>query len=220
MVRAAACGDATASACAGDAPTLVRVPQPDLAAPLSLLRSWIDDARAAALPHPASVAFATVDPDGVPSSRTVTLKRIEADALVFTTALWTRKARDLRANPRVALLFHWPALRRQVPVAGTVRWASRALSEELFAERGSANRLQAHVSRQGEPIDDLGPLRDRLAHLERAAEAPPPCPADWGALLVVPDAIEFWTEAADRLHDRFSYTRSAAGGWERTRLAP
>jgi pyridoxamine 5'-phosphate oxidase len=55
------------------------------------------------------VAFATVGKDGRPSARTVTLKRLDDDALVFTTALWTRKAKEVEANPHVALLFHWPS---------------------------------------------------------------------------------------------------------------
>ena len=98
---------------------------------------------------------------GRPSARTVTLKRIEDDALLFTSALWTRKAREIEANPQVALLFHWPALGRQVHVTGAASLAERALAEELFAERDLFHQLQTVVSRQGEPIDDLDELRDR-----------------------------------------------------------
>jgi pyridoxine/pyridoxamine 5'-phosphate oxidase len=36
----------------------------------------------------------TVGADGRPTARTVSLKRLEDDALVFTSALWTRKARE------------------------------------------------------------------------------------------------------------------------------
>ena len=97
----------------------------------------------------------------------MTLKRIEDEALLFTSALWTRKAREIEANPQVALLFHWPALGRQVHVTGEASFAERALAEELFAERDLVHQLQTVVSRQGEPIDDLDQLRDRLAHLAR-----------------------------------------------------
>lgn len=75
--------------------------------PLAELSAWIEEARAAGLPQPASVAFVTVGEGGLPSARTVTLKWLEDDALVFTSALWTRKAREIAANPNVALLFHW-----------------------------------------------------------------------------------------------------------------
>ncbi|WCB93330.1 Pyridoxine/pyridoxamine 5'-phosphate oxidase [Baekduia alba] len=55
----------------------------------------------------------TADEPGRPSAPTVTLKRVEDEMLVFTSALWTRKAREIVADPHVALLFHWPPLGRQ-----------------------------------------------------------------------------------------------------------
>jgi pyridoxamine 5'-phosphate oxidase len=146
-------------------------------------------------------------------------ERIEHDALLFTSALWTRKARELQRNPHVALLFHWPSLGRQVHVAGTASVAERALAEELFDERDIEHRLQTLVSRQGEPIEDLQPLHQRHAHLLETIEAPPRCPPDWGALRVRADAIEFWLQADDRMHDRLLYER-APDGWSLTRLSP
>jgi pyridoxamine-phosphate oxidase len=188
-------------------------------APLELLKRWLADAREAGLPAPASVAFVTVGDGGRPSARTVSLKRVQGDALVFTSALWTRKARELERNPHVALLFHWPLLGRQVHVAGAAELAGRELTQELFDERELDHRLQTIVSRQGDPIDDLAPLRARRAHLLASMEAPPACPPDWGALRVSPRAIEFWSQADDRLHDRLLYER-AGDGWSRTRLSP
>jgi aminoglycoside 6'-N-acetyltransferase len=90
---------------------VARMPEPDH--PLRELGRWIEDAREAGLASPASVAFITASVDARPSARTVSLKRLEPDALVFTSALWTRKAHELEENPQVALLFHWPSLGRQ-----------------------------------------------------------------------------------------------------------
>jgi len=187
--------------------------------PLQLLERWLADAHDAGLTAPDSVAFVTVGEEGRPSARTVSLKRLQDGALVFTSALWTRKARELAANPHVALLFHWPALGRQVHVMGEAVLAEPALAKELFSERAPAHRMQTLVSRQGEPIDDLAPLRARHEHLLAAMEAPPACPPDWGAIRVRPQAVEFWLEAEDRMHDRLLYTR-ADGEWSLTRLAP
>jgi pyridoxamine 5'-phosphate oxidase len=187
--------------------------------PLALLGRWLAEARDAHVPDAQSVAFVTVGADARPTARTVSLKRLEATALVFTSALWTRKARELAHNPHVALLFHWPALGRQVHVAGDAALADRELAEQLFAERDPAHQLQTIVSRQGEPIDDLAPLRARHAHLLEAMEAPPACPPDWGAIRVSPQAIEFWSQADDRLHDRLLYERDGER-WSLTRLSP
>jgi pyridoxamine 5'-phosphate oxidase len=187
--------------------------------PINELGRWIEQAREAGAPHPASVAFVTVGDGGRPSARTVTLKRLEDDALVFTSALWTRKAREIEANPQVSLLFHWASLGRQAHITGEATLAERALAEELFAERDPLHRLQTIVSRQGEPIDDLDPLRDRLAHLAEVQETAPACPEDWGALRVSPQTVELWSEAPDRLHERRLFERDGSA-WTLTLLAP
>jgi pyridoxamine-phosphate oxidase len=189
--------------------------------PLRELGEWIEEAREEGLAHPAAVTFATADADGRLSARTVTLKRLESDALVFTSALWTRKARELEANPHVALVFFWPELGRQALVAGTVAIGERALAEELYAERDPLHQLQTIVSRQGEPIDaaEREEMRDRLAHLAEVQETSPRCPDDWGALIVTPDVVELWSESPDRFHDRRLFERSA-DGWSLQLLAP
>jgi pyridoxamine 5'-phosphate oxidase len=193
--------------------------EPNEENPLSLLARWLEDARRAGAREPGSVAFVTVGADGRPSARTVSLKRLEEEALVFTSALWTRKARELEGNPHVALLFHWPSIGRQVHLTGKAALAERELAEELFAERELSHRVQTLVSRQGEPIADIEPLRARHAHLMEVLETPPECPADWGAIRVLPDALEFWSQSQDRLHDRLLYERIGRG-WTVSRLAP
>jgi pyridoxamine 5'-phosphate oxidase len=125
----------------------------------------------------------------------VLLKRLEEDALVFTSALWTRKAREIEANPNVALLFYWPTIGRQVHITGRAVVAERELAVGLFAQRERSHRVQTLVSRRGEPIEDIAAPRTRRAHLMDAMERPPECPPDWGAVRIVPEAVEFWSQA-------------------------
>ena len=187
--------------------------------PLRLFEGWLSDARSAGVTEPGSVAFVTVGADGRPSARTVLLKRVEQDALLFTSALWTRKARELERNPHVSLLFYWPTVGRQVHIAGHAAIAERELAVELFAERELSHQVQTLVSRQGKEIEEIEPLRAKHAHLMEVMEAPPECPPDWGAIRVIPDAVEFWDEAPDRIHDRRLYERTG-DGWRSLRLAP
>jgi pyridoxamine 5'-phosphate oxidase len=149
----------------------------------------------------------------------VSLKRLERHALVFTSALWTRKGCEIEGNPHVALLFYWPTVGRQVHITGEAVLAERELAIELFSKRELSHRVQTLVSRQGAPIEDIEPLRARHAHLMGVLEAAPECPPDWGAIRVIPEAVEFWAEAADRLHDRLLYQRVDTG-WYVTRLSP
>jgi len=188
--------------------------------PVEQLGRWLAEARDAGADAPMAMTLATVGAAAQPSARVVSLKRIDGDRLVFTTALWTRKVEELRANPCVAATFFWPSLGRQVRVEGRAEIAERALAEELFAERPRGHQLQAHVSRQGEEIESLDQLRDRFEALRtELGEGPVPCPEDWGAARLSPDRIEFWQEGEDRLHSRWLFEASA-GGWRQSLLAP
>jgi pyridoxamine 5'-phosphate oxidase len=188
--------------------------------PLEILGRWLVDACEADVPAPRAMTLATAAADGQPSARLVTLKELAGDALVFTTALWTRKVEEIRENPRVAATFYWPALGRQARVEGRAEIAERELAEKLFAGRPRAHQLQALVSRQGEEIESLDELRARLEALQaELGDEPIPRPDEWGAVRLIPDRVELWREAEDRLHTRelFEATES---GWRRSLLAP
>jgi pyridoxamine 5'-phosphate oxidase len=188
--------------------------------PIELLGRWLEDADEAGVLAPRAMTLATATADGRPSARLVSLKRFSGDALVFTTALWTRKVEELRENPRVAATFYWPALGRQARVEGRAEIAERELAEGLFGGRPRSHQLQAHVSRQGEEIESLEELGARLEALQaELGDGPVPCPEDWGAVRIVPERIEFWEEDADRLHRRSLY-EAKAGEWRRSLLAP
>jgi pyridoxamine 5'-phosphate oxidase len=195
--------------------------QPDrMTDPLEVLGRWLEEARERQLPAPAAMTLVTATTEGRPSARVVSLKRLQAGALVFTTALGTRKAEELRANPQVAAVFHWPAIGRQARVEGRAEIAGRELAEELFAERPRDHQLQALASPQGETIESLEPLRERLGRLRAETAARPiGCPADWGAVRIVPGRVELWEEAADRLHERRLF-EAGDGGWRLSLLAP
>lgn len=77
--------------------------------------------------------------------------------------------------------------------------------------------MEAETNEQ-EPIE-IEPLRAKHAHLMGAMESAPECPPDWGAIRVIPEAVEFWTEAPDRIHDRLLYEHTD-NGWRSTHRAP
>lgn len=188
--------------------------------PIGQLGRWLAEARRAGVEAPMAMTLVTVGAAAQPSARVVSLKRIDGERLVFTTALGTRKVEELRVNPCVAATFFWPGLGRQVRVEGQAEIAERELAEELFAERPRSHQLQAHVSRQGAEIESLEQLRGRLEELRsELGEGRVPCPEDWGAVRLIPDRVEFWQEAEDRLHSRQLFEASA-GGWRQSLLAP
>ena len=82
---------------------------------------WFEETIAQDLPEPNAMSLATVDPDGQPYLRTVLLKLYDRQGFVFFTNYESRKSHQIGANPRVALLFPWVALARQVHIVGSAR---------------------------------------------------------------------------------------------------
>ena len=188
--------------------------------PVERFKEWLDDAIAAGLPEPTAMALATASADGTPSNRMVLLKGVDDDGFVFFTNFNSAKGRDLQANPKAALVFHWQPLGRQVRITGPVRKVKGAESDAYFATRPPGSRYSAAASPQSEVIAERGVLERRVEELK--AEYPDdsvPRPSHWGGYRVRPDAIEFWTHRDDRLHDRIRYRRKR-DGWAVDRLAP
>ncbi len=181
---------------------------------------WFNEAVKAAVPEPNAVSVATVAADGQPSLRTVLLKFYDRKGFVFYTNYGSRKARELDGNPRIALLFFWPELFRQVKIRGQAERCSTAESLGYFLRRPRDSQLGAWVSSQSQVISSRAVLEQKFAEMkQKFAVGEVPLPSFWGGFRVVPAEIEFWQGQESRLHDRFAYTR-ASGGWRMERLAP
>jgi pyridoxamine 5'-phosphate oxidase len=189
--------------------------------PLRMFQGWFGEARETGMELPEAVALATASADGSPSARMVLLKGADESGLVFFTSYMSRKSRELEANPRAALLFHWPALGRQVRVEGAVERVSREETENYVRSRPHASQISALASPQSQPIENREALEARVAELAaRYPDEEPPFPEDWGGYRLVPAEWEFWQHREDRLHDRLRYRPVPEGGWSIERLGP
>lgn len=189
--------------------------------PLVQFRAWLEAAEAAEIYEPNAMVVGTIDPDGVPSSRTVLLKGLDASGFEFVSNYGSRKGKALEVNPGMTLLFPWYSVQRQVIVYGTAARVSAATSDAYFNARPHGSRLAALASDQSRPVDSRDTLERRMRELE--ATYPDgtaiPRPEGWGAYRVTPTRIEFWQGRTSRLHDRLLYTRDG-GSWGITRLQP
>jgi pyridoxamine 5'-phosphate oxidase len=187
--------------------------------PITQFERWLADA-AESLPEPTAMVLATADGSGRPSARHVLLKGIDHRGFVWFTNYESAKARDLRANPRAALVFPWFPIRRQVIVNGTVSMIDDGESDAYFATRDRASQIGAWASPQSEVIPDRHWLEQRVIELEAGFQGiDVPRPDFWGGYRLEPDRIDLWFNQPDRLHDRFRYERTAHG-WIIQRLAP
>jgi len=188
--------------------------------PLELFQGWFGEAERAGVEVPEAMTLATADADGRPSARMVLLKGADADGFVFYSGYVSRKAAELQANPRAAVVFYWRPLGRQVRVEGPVERVSEAESAAYFATRPRGSRLAAWASHQSRPLESREALEERYAELDREYEGRDvPLPPHWGGYRLRPEVIEFWEHRENRLHDRLCYTR-AREGWSVERLSP
>jgi pyridoxamine 5'-phosphate oxidase len=188
--------------------------------PLEQFRRWYTEAGEAGVKAPQAMALATATADGAPSVRMVLLKGADERGFVFFTGYVSRKAAELDANPRAALLFHWDALGRQVRIEGRVARVAGQESDAYFATRPRGAQLAAAASQQSSVLRDRAEIDERVAELAREHEGSNVRrPDHWGGYRLVPETYEFWQHRDDRLHDRLRYRR-ANGAWVVERLSP
>jgi pyridoxamine 5'-phosphate oxidase len=188
--------------------------------PIAQFRAWFDEAVRAELSMVNAMTLATVSASGQPSARMVLLKGLDERGFAFYTDYESRKAQELAANPRAALLFYWVELEREVRIEGRVERTSIAESDEYFSSRPLGSRHAAIASPQSTVLANRRALEDRYAEVVKRYPDTPPRPANWGGYRVRAEAVEFWQGRPNRLHDRLLYTKTADGRWEIARLAP
>jgi pyridoxamine 5'-phosphate oxidase len=189
--------------------------------PLRQYMVWFAEAETAGVRMPEAAAVATASADGAPSVRMVLVKGFDERGFVFYSGYASRKGRELAANPRAALLFHWDPLGRQVRIEGPVAHTSVEESAAYVRERPRASQLSALASPQSQTIDSRQELERRVAELDqRHRGGDLPLPSDWGGFRLAAETFEFWQQRQDRLHDRLRYRRDDDTRWVIERLAP
>jgi pyridoxamine 5'-phosphate oxidase len=174
----------------------------------------------AIVPDPSAMSLATVEKRDQPSVRIVLLKAFDDRGFVFYTSFDGRKGKQLLANPKAALCFHWAPLEIQVRVEGTTSKVSDEEADEYFATRARASQIGAWASRQSEPLESPTALYERVARYEHEfAGKDVPRPGYWSGFRVKPERIEFWKGKPNRLHERHLYTRDG-DGWRIETLYP
>lgn len=189
--------------------------------PLSQFDTWFNDALTAEAMDANAMMVATVDQDGQPTARTVLLKSYNRDGFVFYTNLESRKALDIAGNERVALMFYWHELHRQVRINGTASRTPVEVDERYFRRRPRDSQLSAWASPQSRTVASRTELEEAVAEsTSRFADSDIALPPFWGGYCVSPQLIEFWQGRENRLHDRFQFTLNEAGSWKIERLGP
>jgi pyridoxamine 5'-phosphate oxidase len=188
--------------------------------PFQLFAEWFGEATSAEPNDPTAMALASVDGNGMPNVRMVLLKGLQDGGFVFFTNFDSNKGRELLANPKAALCFHWKSIRRQVRARGTIDVVSKEEADAYFATRPRGSRIGAWASKQSRPLESRFALEKAVAsYAAKFALSEVPRPDYWSGFRLTPVEMEFWKNGQFRLHDRIRFRRSGED-WEKTRLYP
>jgi pyridoxamine 5'-phosphate oxidase len=190
--------------------------------PFALFAAWFAEACQQEPNDPNAMALATVDDDGLPDVRMVLMKGFDADGFVFYSHIASAKGRELAANPKAGLLFHWKSLRRQVRIRGAVTPVSDEEADAYFATRPKQAQIGAWASKQSQPLESRFAFEQAIAKVAaKHMIGEVPRPPGWSGWRIAPTCFEFWHDRPFRLHDRIEFRRDAPGAaWSKTRLYP
>jgi len=189
--------------------------------PVDQFAIWFKQAQKANLHYPNAMSVATASKSMEVSSRIVLLRYFDQRGFSFFSGYETKKAEQIVENPRVALLFSWLDLERQVKISGTAEKISAKESLQFFTSRSRDSQIGAWISQSSDVISSKSFLKAKLEGVKDSfRDKQIPLPGKWGGYRVKPETVEFWQGHANGLHDRFVYTRLDLNNWEIQRLLP
>src|SRR3954462_14668851 len=131
--------------------------------PFALFAEWFAEACKSEPSDHNAMSQATVDADGLPDVRMVLMKGFDTEGFVFYSHIASQKGRELAANPKAALLFHWKSLRRQVRIRGNVTPVTDAEADAYFATRPKQAQIGAWASKQSEALESRFAFEQAIA---------------------------------------------------------
>lgn len=189
--------------------------------PFKLFSEWFRKAEKTEPEFANAMTLATADKSGRPVARMVLLKDFDEKGFVFYTNLESAKARQLKENPKAALLFHWKSQKRQIRIEGEVELVSEREADAYFSTRPRGAQIGAWASDQSRAMKSRFELERRAARFTLQFRGKTvPRPPHWSGYRLVPVRFEFWQGRRFRLHERTLFTLGKGGTWKKEKLYP
>ncbi len=189
--------------------------------PIKQFSTWFEQLLELATLDAYAFVLATSGVGNMPSGRVLYMRDLSNRGLTFYTNYYSDKGRELDANPQASCVFFWPALNRQVRIAGRTEKLTSAESDEYFNSRPRESRIGAWASEQSTVLKDREVLVKRVEEFtQKFADIEVPRPPHWGGYLLIPETFEFWQGRESRLHDRLLYSKDSSSHWSIDRLSP
>ncbi|MFB0825488.1 pyridoxamine 5'-phosphate oxidase family protein [Chromobacterium violaceum] len=166
----------------------------------------------------------TMDEEGQPASRIVTLRSLDANGIALLVNTDSPKIRHWRMNGKWELSGFWPTSMVQYRLRGDAELEqTEAVRRDWLAKPRSsrlADLYHQRVRPQSAPLPSRQTLLDELAALDAELENDAAAPPAVSCLLLKPKLLEICRASpADRLHDRRLH-RWENGSWTETILVP
>lgn len=189
--------------------------------PINQLLRWLREAKEGGIVEPNAMTLGTATKEGRPSTRTVLLKELDEQGLIFYTNYESRKGHEIAENPRGSVTFYWREIEKQVTIDGSIEKISENHSISYFAKRPRETQIGAWSSRQGKPIASRKTLEDAYEnYLIKFQGKEISKPSWWGGYRLLPELWIFWQGRENRLHDRFLYLPCEKNQWRIQRINP
>jgi len=182
--------------------------------PMTQLMEALEGARRAKDPGADWLNLITVDAEGFPVARILTIRGISEESVVVTINRHSPKMQQLEQSGRYEAHLFWPNLLGQVRMRGAYRvedppelaqgWRARAYGGKI------ADLYQVHCRPQSSVVASREVMLQELAELRRQFPSDQAIgkPAEVVNLVLLPNFLELWIgDATDRMHDRRRYTR-------------
>lgn len=187
--------------------------------PMKSLVSWYEDAKKNE-ENPYFFTLSTIGLDGFPNARTILIKEISEDRVLFFSNYESLKAREIEANNNVSLTFYWHKTGRQVRLRGRAFKVDEKVSREYFFSRPYESQVASFISKQSEVVES----REKLEALfnetfEKYKDSTLPFPKQWGGYRIELSEILFFIYGDHRLNNRFKFVK-VNSGWTNERLYP
>lgn len=186
--------------------------------PFELFKEWMEQALEKESYESNAMVLSTVDSHKQPYSRIVLMRDFSEHGIVFFSNYQSNKALQIRENRKVAVLFFWQSLSRQVRILGKIKKSSKEISDRYFYSRPIEHQCGSIASPQSKIISTKDEIIEN--YNECLKQELVKRPKHWGGYIIIPNYFEFWQGQPSRLHDRIVYKLKKDASWKIFRLAP
>lgn len=190
--------------------------------PFTQINDWLAAEKSLGSSSPERMVLATAGKDGVPHSRIVAIREVDANGILFFTQKGTRKTLEMAENPRASMTLWLPLQQREVMIDGTIQTLSQDENQYYWSTRTKDRQLHflAYAPTSTHVIVSTDILQQRLQALTvEYQNKDVPLPEYYLGYRLVPETYCFYTLIDAGFSEIIRYVKSPQG-WTSQTLSP